>query len=116
MCPRPTRTIGLSSARELSADDRRESGEGIGGDAVAPAGRESFADTVLMPEHVGGGDASFGSSPRSPPGKRARAAVEPYRFTHTQLPQREPCPGPSRRADPTPNDTVDDTMDVAGVV
>jgi len=94
--------IGLPSAHALAVDDRNESGEGTEG-ATGVNARDSLADTVVMPERGGVGDASLGSSPRSicRPARRP-ASWRRVRCLHEQLPRREPHPDLSRRETPHP--------------
>jgi len=82
--------------------------------ATVAAARRFSADTVVMSERAGGDDASQSSSPHSPPGKKVRANVEPYRFTHVQLQQRGPRPGTSRQEEPAPADEGEDIGDRRG--
>jgi len=78
------------------------------------SGRPSSADTVVIPAGGGDPDASLGSSPRSPPGKKTRVAAEPSatpQVGEEPKPQREPGRRPDRPAQSSPDDKVEDYMD-----
>jgi len=87
--------------------------EGAGGATVATA-RSSSADTVVLPGRAGEGVASQGSSPLSPPHKKARATVEASTSWEEPKPQRPPRPGTSRRVESPPGDEMDVVRDSDG--
>jgi len=70
------------------------------------------AGMAVLPAGAGG-EASTGSSPRSPPGKKARTAEEPLSFTDAEpLPQRPPRPAVSRREMPSSDDEEENEAEV----
>jgi len=78
-----------------------------GGAAMDTAELPSPAGVAVQPVRAGG-DASAGSSPCSPPGKKARTEVEPpSRMDVEPLPQRGPRPGVGLREEPVPEDEAE---------
>jgi len=68
---------------------------------------------VVQPAGADDGEASTGSSPRSPPGKKARAEEEPLTdWDEVPLPQRRPHPDVSRQERPVPDDEQENEADV----
>jgi len=79
--------------------------------AVVRAG-DPPAQTAVVPGRPSGGDASQGSSPRSPPGKKARVATDPLtNWEEEPKPQRQPRAGPSREVEPPPSDKEEMLVD-----
>jgi len=101
----PARGVGLERSRPPLTGTRRARGRGpdvdIGGAVTGTAELPPPAEVPVQPVRAGG-DASTGSSPCSPPGKKTRTVEEPPSFMDVEpLPQREPRPGVRKNQFPT---------------
>jgi len=83
----PVRTGPAVPPRTRVRGDRRQCASGAG--VPGPARQDSLADTEIMPGRAEGG-ASLGSSPRSPPGKKACVERTEELTPWEPLPQRTP--------------------------
>jgi len=110
----PARAAGLGQPRSALAGARRGTGPNVdvAGAVIGTAELPTPAGMAVQPVRAGG-DVSVGSSPRSPPGKKARAAEESPPLTSWEsLPRRETRPDISRRKEADSGDERDDAMDV----
>jgi len=80
----------------------RRTGPDIGGAVTGTAELPTPAEVTVQPVRAGG-EASTASSPRSPPGKKARTVEEPPSLMDVEpLPQRRPHPDVRYREEPVP--------------
>jgi len=98
-----------TNAGSGGTDERRTGG------VVVDTGGDPPADTMVVPRRTGEGDASQGSSPLSPPAKKARAAAVPLTSREEEpKPQRQPRAGPSHRMESPSGDMMDVARDSDG--